>query len=126
LTHHFWDFCFALRSRLDIPKGVKFDWTDAKDILNGYGYEDVHSNDIFVESVESVGDIVILDKSLHHMGWNQACTFDSSIVRQALDLMETKFWMMVWAHGTKENKKDLNQAYKLRRRFYEILDNCNW
>jgi len=127
MTGRAWKFILALRADLDIPLGKPFDWADAVDILNGYGYGEVASSDLIVEDVVEEGDIVLVRSNT---------SFQKKDVAQSLQLLSCEFWMWKYAVGFTANEgipgvtphyeRNLTTAYKYRREFFSILGNIEW
>jgi hypothetical protein len=122
---------------MNIQEGVPFDWADALDILNGYGYGNVTTCDIFVENVEEDGDLYLLNLFRpEDIAKPLVGPFYRSRIMAALRMQANKHWMLRYAHGFKrtnadgivtgEVKKDLTQAYKLRRALLVALDHYEW
>jgi hypothetical protein len=137
-----WEFIWELRAALGIPKGIAFDWADALDILNGHGYFPNSNN--HVSSKELIlGDFSRPDKVSDDLTWWPGCVigsfrvkafhglhsgkiFDASTVRQALQVLQCRHWMLTYAKGSESVARDLKSAYAHRSQLIFMLDNFEW
>lgn len=132
-----WTFIFALREAVGLEKGQRFDWADAFDIINGYGFENPNTGVVLsTDDILVGGDRKRVDGTEFHYVtgscrlatdfWDSKRTFDIDDLRFCLAILQDRYWMLVYSKGTEEVSRDLKVAYRFRKSLLERLDNFQW